>query len=151
MKLSIPTLTPGKVIRIPAALPPVVKGRMVITPTASQLVQLSNGENYWTPSETNGEGTLSVAPYKVPTEIPAWKGRTILRLTPTSDGTLWDDVQSAIAGLPDQQRVAFEEVLGGTIWTRNSPMLITLAQDDAINLTSQQVDMLFVAANNIQG
>ena len=58
-------------------------------------------------------------------------------------------MQAAIAGLPDQQRIAAEEVLGGTVWSRSSPTLAALAA--ALNLASEQVDALFAAANNIQG
>lgn len=148
MKLFIPTLAAGKVILCPAALPPAQKGRKIIDPTTEQLAAIANGENYWTPTG-EGTGTLSAPPAKVPTEIPAWKGRTILRLTPAGDGTLWDAVQAAIAGLPDQQRIAAEEVLGGTVWSRSSPTLAALAA--ALNLASEQVDALFAAANNIQG
>lgn len=148
MKISIPTLAAGKAILCPVALPPAQRGRAVIDPTPEQIAQIQSGENWWTPTG-EGAGTLSAPPARVPTEIPAWKGRTILRLTPAGDGTLWDAVQAAIAGLPDQQRIAAEEVLGGTVRSRSSPTLAALAA--ALNLASEQVDALFAAANNIQG
>jgi hypothetical protein len=148
MKISVPTTNPGRVTKIPGALPPVAAGRAIIEPTEDQLVDLAEGKTYWTPTG-EGTGTLSVPPTRVPAEIPAWKGRTILRLTPAGEGTLWDAVQAAIAALPTQQKVAAEEVLGGTVWARNSPTLSALAA--ALSLTSEQVDALFVAAAAIVG
>ena len=140
--------TPGKIIRIAAPNAPARNGWLIREATPDEQAQIEDGENYWTPTG-EGTGTLSAPPAKIPTEIPAWKGRTILRLTPAGDGTLWDAVQAAIAGLPDQQRIAAEEVLGGTVWSRSSPTLAALAA--ALNLASEQVDALFAAANNIQG
>jgi hypothetical protein len=68
MKLFISTLTSGKVILCPAALPPAMKGRAIIDPTPEQLADIASGKTYWTPSEVKGEGTLSAPParrYKV--------------------------------------------------------------------------------------
>jgi hypothetical protein len=148
MKISVPTTNPGRVTKIPGALPPVAAGRAIIEPTEDQLADLAEGKTYWTPNE-DGTVTLSVPPTKVPSEIPAWKGRTILRLTPAGGGTLWDAVQAAITALPTQQKVAAEEVLGGTVWARQSPTLTALA--GALDLTSEQVDALFIAAVAIVG
>jgi hypothetical protein len=148
MKILVPTLTPGRIAKIPGVLPPAIKDRKVITPTEAQLADIASGLTYWTP-DGEGGGSLSTPPVRVPKEIPAWKGRTILRLTPHGGGTLMDAVQTAIASLPDQQRVAAEEVLGGTVWSHTSPTLAALST--GLGLTSEQVDTLFIAAAAIQG
>ena len=64
MKLSIPTLAAGKIIMIPAALPPTQKGRKIIDPTPEQLADIASGLTYWTPSEDGKTGVLSVPPAK---------------------------------------------------------------------------------------
>jgi hypothetical protein len=64
MKLSIPTLAAGKIIMIPAALPPTQKERKIIDPTPEQLADIASGLTYWTPSEDGKTGVLSVPPAK---------------------------------------------------------------------------------------
>jgi hypothetical protein len=146
MKISIPTTKPGSITKIPSALPPIAAGRAIITPTPEQLAQLANGENYWTPGETPGEGVLSAPPIPVPVEVPMWKVEAITKLTPAGEATLYDAIGGALEGLDEPLKtIAKAAWFKGNTIARNSPTIASLKSE--LSLTDEQLDNLFRAAN----
>lgn len=83
---------------------------------------------------------------------PAWRLRTIAKVTPYGDSgdTLMDAINAAIPGITDPlERAAAEEVFfGGNTLERDSILLTTMAVN--LGLTSAQLDDLFISANEIE-
>jgi hypothetical protein len=148
MKISIPTLAPGKVILCPAALPPAQRGRAIIDPTPEQLAQVNAGENWWTPTG-EGTGTLSAPPAVVPQEVAGWKALAIMELSPLGEGTVLSAALAAIAALPtEQERVIARNILNAPTFRRPSATMAALAA--GIGLTLGEIDAMFLAAAAIQ-
>ena len=150
MKISIPTLAPGKVKLCPAALPPAQRGRAVIEPTPEQLAQIQSGANYYTPDLDGqggyaGTGTLSAPPARVPQEVAGWKALAIMELSPLGDGTVLSGALAAIAALPtEQERVIARNILNAPTFRRGSATIAALASE--IGIPPSDLDAMFLAA-----
>jgi len=85
----------------------------------------------------------------VPKKITSWQARAALKLTPMGEGTLFDAVESAIAALPeDNQKIVIQTAWENNAnFERNAPTIIALSE--AIGMTSEQVDELFILGNSL--
>jgi hypothetical protein len=88
----------------------------------------------------NGSEWVAPTPY-VPQAVTAYQARVAL----LNEGLL-DDVEQAVGALPDLKiKLAWHHALH---FERNSPAIAAVAQ--YLNLTSEQVDNLFLEASKIQ-
>lgn len=91
----------------------------------------------------------NIAPLPDPrTRVTAmWRARTIMKLTPWGEGTLFDAVIAAIAQLTDPvTRVTAEEALArGDVFDRDGSFVPMLAA--VVGLSDEQMDDLIVQAN----
>lgn len=79
-------------------------------------------------------------PVYVPQQVPMWTVRVVLK-----NNNLFDAAQAAIDASNDEALKAVWEY--GNNANRNSPAINSLAA--ALNLTSQQVDNMFIEANEL--
>lgn len=102
------------------------------------------------------DGSFAPPEQPVPDPVPPlrsvamWRARTIMKVTPWGDGTLFQAVQSAIAGLTDPlQKASAEEALErGDIFDRDGvfvPMLMQL-----VGVTEEQMDDFMEQAAALQ-
>ena len=90
----------------------------------------------------NAPGAAVPLPAPVPRSVAMWRARTIMKVTPWGEGTLFDAVQAAIAGLPDPlQKASAEEALErGDVFDRDGVFVPMLAQ--ALGISDEQLDDL---------
>jgi len=83
-----------------------------------------------------------VAPVAAPRSVAMWRARTIMKITPWGDGTLFDAVQQAIAGLtnPLQKASAEEALERGDIFDRDGMFVPVLAK--IVGISEEQLDAL---------
>lgn len=74
--------------------------------------------------------------------VAMWRARTIMKVTPWGEGTLFDAVQAAIAGLEDPlQKASAEEALDrGDVFDRDGVFVPLLAA--AVGISDEQLDEL---------
>lgn len=82
----------------------------------------------------------------VPRSIAMWRARTIMKVTPWGEGTLFEAVQAAIAGLTDPlQKASAEEALErGDLFDRDGVFVPLLAQ--AVGITDELLDEMMEQA-----
>jgi len=78
--------------------------------------------------------------------IAMWRARTIMKVTPWGEGTLFDAVQSAIAAITDPlQKASAEEALErGDVFDRDGMFVPMLA--GALGISNEQLDDLMEQA-----
>lgn len=81
-----------------------------------------------------------------PRSVAMWRARTIMKVTPWGEGTLFQVVQEAIAGLADPlQKAAAEEALErGSDFDRDGVFVPMLAA--AVGISDEQLDELMARA-----
>jgi len=81
-----------------------------------------------------------------PRSVAMWRARTIMKVTPRGDGTLFDAVQAAIAALTDPlQKASAEEALErGDVFDRDGVFVPMLAY--GLGITEKQLDELMEQA-----
>ena len=103
-------------------------------------------------TEAYGWKQVEAPPAPDPTwyEQPAWRIRSIAKITPFGGGTLMDAINAAIEGTADvSQKIITEEVFyGGNTLHRTSPLLVAMAT--SLGLTGEQLDELFQQAGAIE-
>jgi len=87
-----------------------------------------------------------VAPVAPPRSVAMWRARTIMKITPWGEGTLFDAVQQAIAGLtnPLQKASAEEALERGDIFDRDGMFVPVLAK--IVGISEEQLDTLMQQA-----
>jgi hypothetical protein len=82
----------------------------------------------------------------IPRSVAMWRARTIMKVTPWGDGTLFEAVQTAIAALQDplQRAIAEEALERGDVFDRDGVFVPMLAQ--AVGITDEQMDELMEQA-----
>lgn len=90
--------------------------------------------------EGNTPNPYAPPPPPVPQQVPMWAVRTVLQ----NDG-LFDQAQALIAASTDNALKNVWEY--GNFADRNSNAIVTLSA--ALGLTSEQVDQMFIDANNL--
>lgn len=96
-----------------------------------------------------------VQPYDPPSSVPGprstamWRARAIAKTTPHGDGTLFDAIVSAIAGMTDPfvQAAASEAWERGTTFDLDGQLVPVLM--DALGMTEEDVLPLIAAAENL--
>lgn len=103
------------------------------------------------PQEGYAEEWLEGASLPKPSERPPrsvamWRARTIMKVTPWGDGTLFQAVQAAIAALTDPlQKASAEEALErGDVFDRDGVFVPMLAQ--AVGISDDQLDEMMEQA-----
>lgn len=90
------------------------------------------------------EFTPEVVPDEPVTEVPAWALRAALRLE-----NLLDQVNTAIAALPETRKVvAQEKMSGGEVISRKGPLIRHL-NDTVPGVNKAKLDALFATASDI--
>ena len=101
---------------------------------------------------TYADGAFSAPPAAEPEPEPMlrvvamWRARTIMKVTPWGEGTLFQAVQAAIAALTDPlQKASAEEALErGDVFDRDGVFVPMLAQ--AVGISDEQLDDLMAQA-----
>lgn len=96
-----------------------------------------------------GPQYVEAAPPSPPRSVAMWRARTIMKVTPWGDGTLFDAVQASIEGLGDlTQKAAAEEVLErGDVFDRDGVLVPMLTQ--AVGISEDQIDDLMMQAADL--
>lgn len=76
----------------------------------------------------------------VPSPLPAWRIRTVLRRR-----NLFGQVQAMVAQLPEPTRIVVEEQLESSMFERNHPIIEQFGE--ALGLTSSELDDIFREAD----
>jgi len=81
--------------------------------------------------------------------VAMWRARTIMKVTPWGEGTLFDAVQQAIAALADPlQKAAAEEALErGDLFDRDGMFVPMLSK--ALGISDEQLDTLMQQAADL--
>lgn len=92
------------------------------------------------PTRTGGWAEVEADPSPVPSPLPAWRVRTVLRRR-----GLLGQVNALIAKLPEPQRILVEEQIESAQFERNHPIIEQFGA--ALGLTSEQLDDIFREAD----
>ena len=111
------------------------------------------GETYTPLTELDGfQAAYDAAANPVPTVVSGVAARYVLKITPSTDGqsaSLYDQIKSAIALLPDPPRaIATDALETAAEFNRDGYLITTLADD--VGLTTAQIDALFRASAAIK-
>jgi hypothetical protein len=100
-------------------------------------------------NEETESWNITPVPVPVPRKITSWQARAALKLTSHGDGKLFDAVEAALNALPegDQKIVILTAWQNNANFERNSPTITSLAE--AIGLTKEQVDGLFILGDSL--
>jgi len=95
------------------------------------------------------EADLSMPVPQSHRSVAMWRARTIMKVTPWGEGTLFDAVQQAIAGLADPlQKAAAEEALErGDVFDRDGVFVPMLSK--ALGIGEEQLDALMRQAADL--
>jgi hypothetical protein len=90
----------------------------------------------------NVPGDAVPLPISTPRSVAMWRARTIMKVTPWGDGTLFEAVQTAIAGLDEPlQRATAEEALErGDLFDRDGVFVPMLAA--VVGISDEQLEDL---------
>lgn len=81
---------------------------------------------------------------EVPQEVPLWRVRAILKLIGQEE-----NIQNALSHLPEPTKTGAEYIWNyGTVIERNSQTVLFI--QSMLQMTEEQVDDIFIQANNIQ-
>lgn len=105
----------------------------------------NQGRRQWVAGEVVAY-TPPEPPLVVPRAVAMWRARTIMKVTPWGEGTLFDAVQAAIPNLEDPlQRATAEEALDrGDVFDRDGVLVPMLA--GIVGVSDEQLDDLIIRA-----
>ena len=110
----------------------------------TQTLIIVDGEEVWVNESSIDRPVVPDLP--APRSVAMWRARTIMKVTPWGEGTLFQAVQAAIAGLEDPlQKAAAEEALErGSDFDRDGVFVPMLAS--VVGISDEQLDELMAQA-----